>query len=548
MIVAFILLAAYVSPYVLLGEDAHVRTHDNLDSNVVWYKLLVESGKIFAPLDAELPQMLNGAPREAFGSEFNVLLWLFVWFEPFTAYALNETLMRIVAFIGMYVLLRKYVLPADHHRFFATGVALAFSFLPFLPTSGLSFAGQPLVLYAFLNIRAREGTKKDWLILWLVPFYSSLVLTFSFFLAAVGVLWLIDWIRTKQMNVPFLVALVTMGAVFLLVEYRLVYGMFVDTGFVPHRTEFMRGIQDVWGSLELALEDFLTAHTHDLSLHEYGVLGAIGLALFGSRLRGSAAKWLVSLVGFAAALSLWYGFWYWEGMRVVKDWSDLANTFNFARFHFLSPLVWYVAFALALRILVHKGKWMKGVAALLLVFQIGYVTYAGNPEIKYQRHDYLSYREFYSEDLFQSIQEYIGKPPEDYRVVSIGMHPALPLYSGFYTVDGYLTVYPLAHKHAFREVIAPELEKNHSLRHYYDTWGSRCYVFVDELGKRYEFTKDKGKEIHDLELNTTALKRLGGDYVLSAVKIHSAEGLNLRLLETFENDTSPWRIYLYEVR
>lgn len=544
---AAFLIVLYVSPYFILGEGAHVRTHDNLDSNVVWYKILAESGQIFAPNGTEIPNMLGGVPREAFGSELSVILWLFVLFPPFVAYVINEVIMRFVAFFGMYALLRRHVI-RDTEPFVAAGVALAFSFLPFLPTSGLSFAGLPLVLYAFLNIRARGDTLKDWLILCVVPFYSSLVLTFAFFLMAMGVWWAVDGVRMKRLNGKWLAALALMGSVYLLVEYRLVYSTFFGVGgFTAHRVEFMRGIQDVAGAVELWIEDFLTAHTHDLSLHTYIILPAIVLALIIARVRGVKAPWLAGLLLFQLVLSFWYGFWYWEGLRPLKDTSELARTFNFARFHFLGQFLWYVAFALALSVMMRPFKWMKGLAIALILLQIGYVTYAGNPEIKYVRHDYLSYREFYSPELFQSVRDAIGRDPRDYRVVSIGMHPAIPQYSGFYTADGYLTMYPLAYKHAFRDVIAAELDKNESLQHYYDTWGSRCYVFVDELGKNYEFTKDEEKAVDDLELDAGALKELGVDYVLSAVEIHNSEENRLRLMDVFEHVQSPWRIYVYEV-
>lgn len=536
-----------MSPYVVLGEDAHVRTHDNLDSNVVWYKILAESGLIFAPVGTEVPNMLNGVPREAFGSEFNVILWLFVLFEPFTAYVINETIMRLVAFFGMLLLLRRHLLRKDEEELLATGVALAFSFLPFLPTSGLSFAGLPLVLYVFLNFRTGTATKKDWLVLLIVPFYASLVLTFSFFLAGIGIWWLVDWLRTKRFNGKWLTALLAMGALFLCVEYRLVYGLFVDSGVSLHRQEFFLGAKSVAGSMVLAIKDFFKAHTHDISLHTYIVLPAVGLALI-SRWRGKRVKLLWFLLVLQLVFSVWYGFWYWEGMRVLKDSAELFNTFNFSRFHFLGQFLWYVAFALALGILSRKHKWTKIAAIGILVLQLGYVTYAAHPEIKYTRHDVVSYREFYAQDLMQEVQHYIGKDPKDYRVVSIGLHPAVPQYSGFYTVDGYMTMYPLAHKHAFRDVIAPELAKNKTLQQYYDNWGSRCYMFVDELGKKYEFRKDEEKSLDNLTIDSEALKALGGDYVLSTVRINNSEKIKLQLLETFERASSPWRIFLYKVQ
>ena len=38
----FFLLVLYVSPLYILGENAHIRVHDNLDSNIAWYKVLKE--------------------------------------------------------------------------------------------------------------------------------------------------------------------------------------------------------------------------------------------------------------------------------------------------------------------------------------------------------------------------------------------------------------------------------------------------------------------------------------------------------------------------
>ena len=37
--IALFLLLLYVSPLFILKEDAHIRVHDNLDSNIAWYKV-----------------------------------------------------------------------------------------------------------------------------------------------------------------------------------------------------------------------------------------------------------------------------------------------------------------------------------------------------------------------------------------------------------------------------------------------------------------------------------------------------------------------------
>ena len=73
---ALLVIVLYLSPLFILGENAHIRVHDNLDSNIAWYKVLSESGELFGAIDAKIPQIMNGLPRNAFGSEFSIIVWL----------------------------------------------------------------------------------------------------------------------------------------------------------------------------------------------------------------------------------------------------------------------------------------------------------------------------------------------------------------------------------------------------------------------------------------------------------------------------------------
>jgi hypothetical protein len=159
----------------------------------------------------------------------------------------------------------------------------------------------------------------------------------------------------------------------------------------------------------------------------------------------------------------------------------------------------------------------------------------------------VTYREFYSTALFDEIKRYIPLPVEKYRVVSIGLHPAIAYYNGFRTLDMYASDYPLATKHAFRRIIAPELAKNDKMRKYFDTFGCRCYVFADELNGNAYFLKSSDQKIRNLKLDTRVLKEMGGEYVFSAVEILNAKENGLLFERVFERDDSPIRIYLYKV-
>jgi len=147
--------------------------------------------------------------------------------------------------------------------------------------------------------------------------------------------------------------------------------------------------------------------------------------------------------------------------------------------------------------------------------------------------------------LSSEIKNHIGLPQEEYRVASIGIHPAIAQYNGFFTLDTYNNFYPLSYKYEFRKIIEKELEKNKKIRTYFDEWGGRCYIFTNELGKHYMFKKNSKKSLKNLELNILQFKNMGGRYIFSAVPIDNAAENGLTLEEVFHSDKSAWKIHLY---
>jgi hypothetical protein len=131
--------------------------------------------------------------------------------------------------------------------------------------------------------------------------------------------------------------------------------------------------------------------------------------------------------------------------------------------------------------------------------------------------------------------------------VSLGMLPGIALQNGFYVLDSYQAIYPLEYKRRFREIIAPELEKDESLRIHFDDWGSRCYFYSSEMKARFCTKHDQKRRVEHLDINVPALRELGGDWVLAAVEIANARELGLTLEKVFERDDSPWQIFLYSV-
>jgi hypothetical protein len=401
-------------------------------------------------------------------------------------------------------------------------------------------------LWAFLNIRAGSRSWKNFLVITLLPFYSTFVLGFFFFLSALGVFWLVDAIRNKKWNWRFFISIAYMTVIYLFVEYRLVFSM-----LTPHaptsRVDFKESKLDLVSTIHLFFKNLLWGHNQDPTIHTPVITGLVLFSFFiiWRKKLWQQEKMFVWLSIFYTLLSLWYAFWFYQGWEPLKEKFTILTTFNFSRYHYFHPMVIYAMFALALKILWQNGHMAKKAVKWLVIIQV-IILFGFNEQIRY--HNQPTYSQFYAVKQFDDIKQYIGKPVSSYRVASIGIHPAIAQYNGFYTLDTYNNFYPLSYKEKFRKIIAKELAKNETIRTYFDDWGSRCYIFVAQLGKHYMFTKDADIHIKNLQLNLKPFKEMGGQYIFSALPIDHPERTGLTFKKAFNSDGSAWKIYLYEVK
>ncbi|WP_445491893.1 DUF6044 family protein [Niallia sp. 03133] len=546
--IALVIILLWVSPYFVLNENAHMRIHDNLDSNLGWYQVLKDSGQLFAPLHTPMEQIMNGNfSRDTFYSEYYAMVFLFQLFPPVIAYGLSQAITRFVAFLGMYLLLKKYVFKDKEHFLILVGVALTFSLTPYWPSGMLSILGMPLALWSFLNIRRGENHWKNYFILTLLPFFSTFVIGFFYFLAAMGCIWLYDVVKTKKWNWPFFFSIFYMLLIYLCIDYRLVASMVAPAHELTNRDVFYQSKLTFWETIRLVGKNYVISHNQDRTIHEFIILPLSLYCLFMVlwKKRWKEHKLFIGLHIINIALSTWYAFWFFEGWQPLKERISILTTFNFARFHYLRPMIIYAIFALSLKMIWEKESLGKKIVYILIFLQL-LVLVPNNEEVKY--HNQPSYGQYFAKEEFTQIKNYINLPMNQYRVISIGMHPDVSQYNGFYTLDSYSNIYPLRYKLEFRKIIEPELHKNKTLQEYYDDWGGRCYIFVDELGKHYQFSKKSKKVIHHLNLNTEQLKKMGGRFVLSAVQIENAKENNLVFRKDFQTKEGYWHIYLYEVK
>jgi len=544
-IISFLLLLIFFAFIAFLGEDASIRVHDNLEANIAWYKSLADQHLLFASSYTPNETVMR-APRIAFGSEWSLIAWLFVWFKPIVAYNLNVILMSLVAFVGTYLFTKNTLKLSPK---IAPFVALGFALLPFWFSGGMSSAGQPLLFWSFDRILKKHNSAIDWIIFLLFPFYSSLILSGLFMMVLmVGYLGL-NFLK-KERKVAYgagILSLFILTVGYTLVDYRLFLDILkigTPAGFIPHRVEFMQG-NTFAECLIAAKNSFLGGQNHFPSFHTYLILPLVFSYLIYGFLKQKKLFTVVLCLIILGIIAVIDGFWNFAGFETLKDNLPILKAIQLDRFYSLYPILWFGVFMLIIRELSIK------IAIALASIQVVIVLFSNQlveDYIKKTIHgrEYVSYREFYAEDLFLKVKTVLkqDKNPNK-RVGMVGLHPAIAQYNEIPTIDGYAVLYSLAYKHQIQAIIQPELNQNKFIKNYFEHWGSRCYLFDNEAVISGDGILKKQKCCTEkLDYNFDKLKLLKCGYILSAIEVkHPSE--HLKLLSEVE-DTN-WRVWIYKI-
>lgn len=541
ILVSFIVILIYFLPYIILGGSTPIAIHDNLDSVVSWVKVLLDNNELFSSPTKQIPQIFNGINRSSLYGTYDFSLIWFKLFGIYWGYVFNKFLISCFAFIGMYYLLKRHFLDKDCFIVIPFGVSLIFSLLPFWSFT-MTVSGIPLALFAFLNIRNRNQKFYDWLIILLFPFYSSLILSGVFFILVMFFLFIYDTSKSKKINYSFLLGLALFCSMYLISHFPLFYTLIYKGDYISHRVEFDSLPKSIKNSLLDSKSIFLDGQYHAHSLHKYSLF-TVPIALFLMIFYRKINKKYILILSFILLTSLFYGIINWYYLHpFIKKLMTLIPI-QLQRFHFLHPMFWYVLFGIALSTISKYLKFGKQFVIVILLAQFLYV-------IKY--HDVFanrhspSFNNFYDEEKFKEIKEFINLPEKSYRVISLGFHPSIAQFNGFYTLDGYLPDYSLKYKHLFRKTIEKELNKDNDTKLYFDTWGSRCYAFSSEMGRSY-FIEAIPHKIQKLDFDFELLKKMGCKFIFSRLEINTNNNSKIKLLKVFEKNKSYWQIYLYEL-
>lgn len=540
-LLAIFVLIIYLSPNIFFPEKARFVIHDNLDSNVVWYKNLAESGKMFAANNEIIPNSLGGIPRGCYPSQFNFNHSLYLVFAPLLAYNINIIFTHVIAFFSMYVFLRRYVLRSSP-EWHITSVALLFALLPFWPAGGTTIATQPLLLYAFLNILYKKYTIKDWLIVFLVPFFTVLIHSNFFFLVMIFFYSLWFFYTSKKINFYFLLALVLYSIVTIFCEYRLFTMQFIEH-FESHRSGINNlGSLNFKGLVGVSLLHFLKGQYHFHSLQfPFTILFSL-LAIVVVKTREQRLT-LIGLLSLTYLISFLFILPNWKALHEFLSNYNILSAVSI-RFYSLAPLLWFIILGYSTCVVAMQGAIYRKIVAFGLIFMGLFSFLSLNSKDYYDSEyaensfyrtyfsertdDHASFSEYYKVDLFSKTQEIV--PSGNFYIGCIGFNPEIAQYNGYNTIDGYFFYYPKKKWEVMNSISRMEHEKSKI-----NGADSRCYLWSDDVAK--------GKDtITELLLDFDKMKDLNTRYVFADRKI-----LNNRLTNEVMVKEKDENIYIYTI-
>lgn len=558
-VVGFVAVLAMVVPYLILGTDAIFTYHDQLDGELIAY--LLQAKRLFQ--GDILPEFMGGASKTELIPPAPLCVLLFLPGNGYAALLSMLLLEKIFGYLGMYLLCRETV--RESWIGAVTGV-LYISF-PFLTVYGLSQFGIPLLFWSVLQLKKGKHIALAYCCVAFYTLCSSLVLV-GFGLLGMGCVLFLWKIWRKR---HIILAWFLMLTLYVTENFH-IFRQLLGSDIISHRAEYV--LADV-PFADTFVQMLFRGDEHNRGSYVWLLAGTLLAAIVwfvigrreegGKRGADGRLRIIAFCLGwnifFAAVASLWrIPLFIW-----IRGFLTAVGSFQIGRLIWIAPCLWYLAGAAGMALVWELLKRKKGIGiwwcAIVLGVAVGItgiqnllsndirfnIQKLRNPDYKM-----ISFRDYYALGVLDQVQDFLrqetGAEPEDYRVVSLGIDPAAALYNGFYCLDGYSSSYSLEYKHAFREILEPELERSDYLRAYFDDWGNRCYLFSSEIPGYYTIKKNSFY-FQDYQLNTTALYRLGGQYVLSAAYIVNADqaGLTLMREEPFETEDSYYRIFVYKV-
>lgn len=547
---------------IINGDNIIIPVHDNLDAPIAWLKMLSDH-KLFFNYTAEVP-FLGGIDRNYLYSNLKIQTWVYMILPTYVAYISTYFIRVIISILGS-IYLGKILCADDRYCNVTCILGLIYGILPFYPAGALGAAYIPFLL-GFIILYSRTGQSKYVIGVAVYALFSDFVFFGIFVCGYLLLYFILNWIVTKRINLRIIFMVVVLAISYIITEWRLFYVLFFS-GEETIRASFVDSVYDIRQTIIQVIKIFCSGHYHAHSLHTWIVLPVclIYFCFLNSKYihqkmwQQMLQDWYNRLIALIIFNSIVYGLNYCRPFKsMINTLFPFLKGFNFSRTNMFNPFLWYLAFGVVLFHLITGANVLKKIIAyglLLSAFLIVCISPSQYNHIQqnldaiklhaYGRStDFLTYREFYSEDLFKKIKEDIEYDGE--WAVAFGMHPSVLQYNGIATLDGYISYYPLKYKIQFRQLIAPELQIDETNRRYFDDHGIRAYIYSDEIG--YQPVRTLERDSAHMRIDADKFREMNGKYIFSRVALLNAQELEIKLIGKYQTEDSPYTIYVYQTK
>ena len=169
-IIGLIIATVVFAPYIYMGESSVFPWHDQLDENILHYVL---TARHLGENINRIPEMMSGVNVSAITPYGVFFVLLYAVFTPFVAFVIQYLIVFVIAFGGMYALI-KYQTDSSIIAFMCAGL---YSLLPFFPVYGSSVAAIPMMLFAVILLEKKENMVVAYVLIAIYVTTSSLFFT-----------------------------------------------------------------------------------------------------------------------------------------------------------------------------------------------------------------------------------------------------------------------------------------------------------------------------------------------------------------------------------
>lgn len=561
-----IVLVAQALVFLIFRDNSYIQIHDNLDLFMAHYEMIKLNHAWFA--HGQAMPMLHGIDRNLLGSEFLLYNLLYIIFPNFVAYILGYGLKIAIGIIS-FILLFKDIYGEKYAEYkpVIIAVALAYGLIPVFPAYGIAFTSVPLIALLIRRIYIKPSILL-YLAVFCYPFLSYFSYHGFFILAYMCVAVLILWVKDKKFPLSVFASICTLAIGYVAFEYRLFQAMLFDDT-VTIRTTMEHGELTFGQAIKTAFTEFIQASFHNQDSHTIFILWVVLIAIVVTNVihvKNNEAKKIctdpINLVFLWIVFNcLNFGLYEFAPYRqFVETLVPKLTGFEFARTAYFNTFLWYVMLLL-ICVRLYDSKLKRGILIANVMAIVAIIVVMLTPQVyndfyytvynqaykmlKHKETSTVNYREFYSSDLFADIKSdmvYNGEWSAAY-----GLHPAVLQYNGIATVDGYLGMYPQEYKEKWIKIEEPAFAGSPSLSDYFKGWGARVCLYSGNDENTYAPLRVMDPEDKRLLVNMDELKTLDVKYIFARFEISNADDNHMTLKGVYEDESSPYQIFVYEV-